>query len=151
MESLNAFHIINLSQGFDLSPLFEDRAVALPGKEELRFATARPASSVVSRLEEVARAGRFSVEKSESETRVRLQGRDKGRKGRLAIEAEIFAVAPSLVVVEVKKDGGDTLEYNHFCSKELRPALKDIVWTSTPPPPPPPPTGTTAQGEAVAA
>ena len=44
--------------------------------------------------------------------------------------AEIFAVTPSFLVVEVKKDHGDTLEYNQFCSKELRPALKDIVWTS---------------------
>ena len=34
------------------------------------------------------------------------------------------------VVLAVKKDNGDTLEYNQFCSKELRPALKDIVWTS---------------------
>ncbi|BFG40291.1 hypothetical protein CerSpe_265630 [Prunus speciosa] len=61
---------------------------------------------------------------------VRLQGEESGRKGKLAIAAEIFAVTPSFLVVEVKKDSGDTLEYNQFCSKELRPALKDIVWTS---------------------
>ncbi|KAG6411776.1 hypothetical protein SASPL_129860 [Salvia splendens] len=48
-----------------------------------------------------------------------------GRKGKLGIAADIFSV----VVVEVKKSSGDTLEYNQFCSKELRPALKDIVWT----------------------
>jgi 5'-AMP-activated protein kinase catalytic alpha subunit len=30
----------------------------------------------------------------------------------------------------VKKDNGDTLEFNQFCSKALRPALKDIVWIS---------------------
>ncbi|KAG6387249.1 hypothetical protein SASPL_152436 [Salvia splendens] len=52
-----------------------------------------------------------------------------GRKGKLGIAADIFSVAPSVVVVEVKKSSGDTLEYNQFCSKELRPALKDIVWT----------------------
>ncbi|KAJ6698620.1 NON-SPECIFIC SERINE/THREONINE PROTEIN KINASE [Salix purpurea] len=90
-ETLNAFHIISLSQGFDLSPLFEEK------KRE---------------------------EKGE------LRGRERGRKGKLAIAADIFAVTPSLLVVEVKKDNGDTLEYNQFCSKELRPALKDIVWTS---------------------
>ncbi|KAJ0701646.1 putative protein kinase CAMK-CAMKL-CHK1 family [Helianthus annuus] len=28
------------------------------------------------------------------------------------------------------KSSGDTLEYDQFCRKELRPALKDIVWTS---------------------
>lgn len=125
-ETLNAFHIISLSEGFDLSPLFEEKK--REEKEELRFATTKSASSVISRLEEVAKAGKFSVKKSE--TKVRMQGQESGRKGKLAIAAEIFAVTPSFLVVEVKKDNGDTLEYNQFCSKELRPALKDIVWTS---------------------
>ncbi|XP_050206875.1 CBL-interacting serine/threonine-protein kinase 6 [Mercurialis annua] len=125
-ETLNAFHIISLSEGFDLSPLFEEKK--REEKEELRFATMRPASSVISRLEEVAKAGKFSVKKSE--TKVRMQGQESGRKGKLGIAAEIFAVTPAFLVVEVRKDNGDTLEYNQFCSNELRPALKDIVWTS---------------------
>ncbi|XP_039018725.1 CBL-interacting serine/threonine-protein kinase 6-like [Hibiscus syriacus] len=125
-ETLNAFHIISLSEGFDLSPLFEKNK--REEKRELRFATTKSASSVISRLEEVAKSVKFSVKTSES--RVRLQGRECGRKGKLAVAADIFAVTPSLLVVEVKKDNGDTLEYNQFCSKELRPALKDIVWTS---------------------
>ncbi|KAI8570386.1 hypothetical protein RHMOL_Rhmol01G0029800 [Rhododendron molle] len=130
-ETLNAFHIISLSEGFDLSPLFEEKK--REEKEQLRFATTRPASSVVSRLEEVAAkaAGKFTVKKSGDDSSVRLQREEDGRKGKLAITAEIFAVAPSFLVVEVRKSGGDTLEYNQFCSKELRPALKDIVyWTS---------------------
>ncbi|CAF2030787.1 hypothetical protein Bca4012_080697 [Brassica carinata] len=128
-ETLNAFHIIALSEGFDLSPLFEEKKKE--EKREMRFATSRPASSVISSLEEAARVGdKFDVRKSES--RVRMEGKLSGRKGKLAVEAEIFAVAPSFVVVEVKKDHGDTLEYNNFCSTALRPALKDIFWTSTP-------------------
>ncbi|KAK6942282.1 Protein kinase domain [Dillenia turbinata] len=125
-ETLNAFHIISLSQGFDLSPLFEEKR--REEKKELRFATTKPAECVISKLEEVARAGKFDVKKSES--KLRMQGQESGRKGKLAIAANIYAVAPSFLVVEVKKDGGDTLEYNQFCRKELRPALKDIVWTS---------------------
>ncbi|KAL5698912.1 CBL-interacting serine/threonine-protein kinase 6 [Ranunculus cassubicifolius] len=125
-ETLNAFHIIGLSEGFDLSPLFEEKK--REEKVELKFATTKPASSVISKLEDLAKSVKFSVKKSES--RVRLQGNERGRKGKLSIEAEIFALTPSFLVVEVTKDGGDTLEYNQFCSKELRPALKDIVWTS---------------------
>ena len=128
-ETLNAFHIIALSEGFDLSPLFEEKKKE--ENREMRFATSRPASSVILSLEEAARVGdKFDVRKSES--RVRMEGKLSGRKGKLAVEAEIFAVAPSFVVVEVKKDHGDTLEYNNFCSTALRPALKDIFWTSTP-------------------
>ncbi|KAI8565711.1 hypothetical protein RHMOL_Rhmol03G0282500 [Rhododendron molle] len=131
-ETLNAFHIISLSEGFNLSPLFEEKK--REEREELRFATTgTTASEVVSRLEEAAaRAGKFSVRKSEDNSSVRLQGEKSGRKGKLSIAAEIFAFTPSVLVVEVRKSSGDTLEYNQFCSKELRPALKDIVWTSTP-------------------
>ncbi|XP_027330889.1 CBL-interacting serine/threonine-protein kinase 6-like [Abrus precatorius] len=125
-KSMNAFHIISLSEGFDLSPLFEEKK--REEREEMRFATAGTASSVISRLEEVAKAVKFDVKSSEN--KVRLQGQERGRKGKLAIAADIYAVTPSFLVVEVKKDKGDTLEYNQFCSKELRPALKDILWTS---------------------
>ncbi|XXG58884.1 hypothetical protein AAC387_Pa04g1075 [Persea americana] len=129
LETMNAFHIISLSEGFNLSPLFEEKKVE---REEMRFATTEPASSVISKLEEAAaRSGKFNVKKSES--RVRLQGQEKGRKGKLAISADLFAITNSFMVVEVKKDGGDTFEYNRFCSQELRPALKDIVWTSPAP------------------
>lgn len=126
-ETMNAFHIISLSEGFDLSPLFEENK--RKEKEQMRFATTRPASSVISKLEEVAKTSNFSVKKSESS--VRLQGQVIGRKGKLGIAADIFAITNSFLVVEVNKASGDTLEYNQFCSKELRPALKDIVWTST--------------------
>ncbi|KAJ1406756.1 Serine/threonine-protein kinase, active site [Sesbania bispinosa] len=108
--TMNVFHIISLSEGFDLSSLFEEKKRV--EREELRFATAGTPSRVISRLEEVAKA-------------------ERGRKGKLAIAADIYAVTPSFMVVEVKKDNGDTLEYNQFYSKELHPTLKDIFWTSS--------------------
>ncbi|KAB8099705.1 hypothetical protein EE612_029916, partial [Oryza sativa] len=42
---------------------------------------------------------------------------------------DVFSVAPSLLVVDVKKDGGDAMEYRLVCSEELRPVVKDIVWS----------------------
>ncbi|XP_020267032.1 LOW QUALITY PROTEIN: CBL-interacting protein kinase 6-like [Asparagus officinalis] len=36
----------------------------------------------------------------------------------------------SVSVVEVRKEGWDSLEYRSFCRDELRPALKDIVWAA---------------------
>jgi 5'-AMP-activated protein kinase catalytic alpha subunit len=128
--TMNAFHIIGLSQGFDLSPLFEEKK--REEREEVRFATAGTPSRVISKLEQVAKAVKFDVKSSD--TKVRLQGQERGRKGKLGIAADIYAVTPSFMVVEVKKDRGDTLEYNEFWSKELRPALKDIFWKSADPP-----------------
>ncbi|KAM0942692.1 putative protein kinase CAMK-CAMKL-CHK1 family [Dioscorea sansibarensis] len=128
-ESMNAFHLISLSEGFDLSPLFEDGVTKR--EEGMRFATREPASGVVARLEGVAEraAGKYKVVKSGAKG-VRLEGEERGRKGKLTVAADIFAVAPSVLVVEVRKDGGDTLEYRRFCSDELRPALQDIVWAA---------------------
>ncbi|KAI3740163.1 hypothetical protein L2E82_30585 [Cichorium intybus] len=125
--SMNAFDIISLSQGFNLSGLFEEEGGS-GQKREARFTTKEPASAIVSKLEEVAVTERFGVSKSVDGT-VRLQGSKEGRKGQLAIDAEIFEVAPSFHVVEMKKLSGDTLEYNNFCNQELKPSLKDIVWT----------------------
>lgn len=124
-ETLNAFHIISLSSGFNLGPLFEEKKKV--EKIEMRFATGRPQSGVISKLEAAAKAGGFVMRKESS--RVELRGRETGRKGRVAIAVNIFAVTPCFTVVEVKKEKGDTLEYNEFCTEELRPALKDILWT----------------------
>ncbi|XP_074581928.1 CBL-interacting protein kinase 6-like [Curcuma longa] len=126
-ERLNAFHLISFSEGFDLSRLF----VGGKSREEeiLRFVTREPARGVVSRLEGLA-AGKYRVTKS-CASGVRLEGEQRGRKGKLAVAAEIFTVAPSVLVVAVRRDGGDASEYETFCSDELRPALQDIIWTSS--------------------
>nr|GEV85446.1 CBL-interacting serine/threonine-protein kinase 5-like [Tanacetum cinerariifolium] len=43
--------------------------------------------------------------------------------------AEVFEMTTEMTVVEFTKDSGDTLEYEKFCEEDVRPALKDIVWT----------------------
>ncbi|KAL8108184.1 CBL-interacting protein kinase 5-like [Apium graveolens] len=122
--TLNAFEIINsLSRGFNLSGLFENNVVGAH-----RFTTQKPASVVMSKLEEVAMTESFNVKKTQ-DGKVKLQGCKQGRKGQLAIDAEIFEVAPSFHLVEMTKTSGDTLEYCKFCNQDLRPSLKDIVWT----------------------
>ncbi|XP_010276975.1 PREDICTED: CBL-interacting protein kinase 5-like [Nelumbo nucifera] len=120
---MNAFDIISLSSGFNLSGLFQQSE----HKQEARFTTTKPASAIVSKFEEIAKMERFKVKKKDG--MVKLEGSKEGRKGHLAINAEIFEVTPSFYMVEVKKASGDTLEYQKFCNQELRPSLKDIVWT----------------------
>ncbi|GFY88949.1 CBL-interacting protein kinase 20 [Actinidia rufa] len=120
---LNAFDIISLSPGFDLSGLFERNKSSRP---EARFTTMKPPSDIVSKLEEIAKIKSFKVKKQNGV--VKLQGSKEGRKGQLGINAEIFEVAPSFHMVEVTKATGDTLEYKEFCDQGLKPSLKDIVW-----------------------
>ena len=120
----NAFDIISLSPGFDLSGLFENDMNHRPQE---RFTSTQPAATIVSKFEAIAQTERFKCLKKDGT--LKLQGSKEGRKGQLGIDAEIFEVTPSFYVVEMKKTAGDTLEYMEFCDHGLKPSLKDIVWT----------------------
>lgn len=117
--SLNAFDIISFSKGFDLSGLFEERG------NEMRFISAEPMQTIISKLEEIAKVKSFSIRRKD--WRVSLEGTREGEKGPLTIGAEIFELTPSLLVVEVKKKAGDKEEYDDFCNRELKPGMEDLV------------------------
>ncbi|KAI4379257.1 hypothetical protein MLD38_005578 [Melastoma candidum] len=123
-EFYNAFELIStMSSGFDLSNLFED------GKKSRSMFTSKcPASAILSRIESLGKKLNLKVVKLK-DFKVKLQGRCEGRKGRLTVTAEVFEAAPELAVVELAKSSGDTLEYRKLWEEEVRPALKDIVWS----------------------
>ncbi|KAG0487680.1 hypothetical protein HPP92_009775 [Vanilla planifolia] len=118
--SLNAFDIISFSSGFDLSGLFEESG------EQARFLSSEPIPNIVSKLEEIAKIGSFTVRKKDC--KVSLEGSRDGEKGPLTISAEIFELTPSLVVVEIRKKAGDRREYEEFYNKELKPGLQQLVY-----------------------
>jgi 5'-AMP-activated protein kinase catalytic alpha subunit len=123
-RSFNAFQFItSMSSGFDLSNLFE-----IKRKPKRMFTSKFPAKSVKERLETAAREMDMRV-KHVKDCKMKLQRRTEGRKGRLSVTAEVFEVAPEVSVVEFCKTSGDTLEYYLFCEDDVRPALKDIVWS----------------------
>jgi len=122
--SYNAFEIISsLSHGFDLRNLFETRK-----RSPSMFISKHSASTVMAKLEAVAKKLNFRVT-GKKEFTVRMQGATEGRKGKLGMTVEVFEVAPEVAVVEFSKSAGDTLEYIKLCEEEVRPSLKDIVWT----------------------
>ncbi|CAL9205935.1 CBL-interacting protein kinase 18 [Musa acuminata AAA Group] len=123
LANLNAFDIISLSAGFNLSGLFEET----DHKREARFISCQPASTIISKLEDVAKFLKLKVKKKDHGV-LKMEGTTKGRKGVLAIDAEIFEVTPAFHMVEIKKTNGDTLEYQKTWKQDIRPALKDIVW-----------------------
>ncbi|XP_028794458.1 CBL-interacting serine/threonine-protein kinase 9-like [Neltuma alba] len=64
-------------------------------------------------------------------SQLKIQGEKTGRKGHLSVVTEVFEVAPSLCMVELRKAGGDTLEFHKFY-KNLSAGLKDVVWKADP-------------------
>ncbi|VVB13541.1 unnamed protein product [Arabis nemorensis] len=123
LANLNAFDIIGLSAGFDLAGLFRD----VYDKRESRFASRKPASVIISKLEEVSKSLKLKIRKQDAGL-FKLEGSNEGRKGVLSIDAEIFQVTETFHLVEVKKCNGDTMEYQKLVEEDLRPALADIVW-----------------------
>lgn len=120
---LNAFDIISLSAGFDLSGMFE----AGDQWREVKFTSDRPATSIISKLEDIAKNLKLKVTKKEGGF-LKFQGLKAGRKGMVCIDAEIYEVTPAFHLVEMKKSNGDTLEYQKVMKEGIRPSLNDIVW-----------------------
>ncbi|XP_044491554.1 CBL-interacting serine/threonine-protein kinase 9 isoform X1 [Mangifera indica] len=121
--SMNAFELISRAQGFSLENLFEKQTGLV--KRETRFSSQRPANEIMSKIEEAAKPLGFNVRKGNY--KMKLQGDKSGRKGQLSVATEVFEVAPSLHIVEVRKTGGDTLEFHKFY-KNFSTGLKDVVW-----------------------
>ncbi|KAK7294016.1 hypothetical protein RJT34_16899 [Clitoria ternatea] len=120
----NAFEIISsFSHGFDLRNLFETRK-----RSPSMFICKFSASAALVKIEAVAKKLNFRVT-GKKEFAVRMQGDEEGRKGKLAMKVEVFEVAKEVAVVEFSKSAGDTLEYVKFCDEQVRPSLKDIVWS----------------------
>lgn len=120
----NAFEFISaMSSGFDLSSLFEGKK-----KSGSLFTSKCSASTIMSKLESLAKKVNFQIVCAK-EFKVKMQGTSNGRKGKLSVMAEVFEVAPEVTIVEFSKSAGDTLEYKKFCEEDVRPSLKDIVWT----------------------
>jgi serine/threonine protein kinase len=120
---MNAFELISTSQGLNLSTLFEKQMGLV--KRETRFASKLPANEILSKIEDAATPFGFKAKKNNY--KMKLQGEHPGRKGQLAIATEVFEVAPSLFMVELRKSNGDTLEYHKFYSN-ISHGLKDIMW-----------------------
>ncbi|TQE13378.1 hypothetical protein C1H46_000945 [Malus baccata] len=117
--SMNAFELISSSNSFNLENLFEKQMGLV--KRETRFTSQRPANEIMNKIEEAAKPLGFNVHKRDY--KMKLQGDKHGRKGHLSVATEVFEMAPSVHMVELRKTGGDTLEFHkaseHFSFKHF--------------------------------
>ncbi|KAJ1292498.1 hypothetical protein BS78_02G396000 [Paspalum vaginatum] len=120
--SMNAFEFISMNKGLNLENFFESDKKYI---RETRFASQCPPKEIISRIEEVAKPLGFHIQKKNY--KMLMENPKGGRKGNLNVATEVFQVAPSLHVVELKKAKGDTLEFQNFY-KTLSTELKDVVW-----------------------
>ncbi|CAL9224835.1 unnamed protein product [Arabidopsis halleri] len=120
---MNAFEMITLSQGLNLSALFDRRQDFV--KRQTRFVSRRAPSEIIANIEAVANSMGFKSHTRNFKTR--LEGLSSIKDGQLAVVIEIYEVAPSLFMVDVRKAAGETLEYHKFY-KKLCAKLENIIW-----------------------
>ncbi|KAL4283600.1 hypothetical protein GQ457_16G007320 [Hibiscus cannabinus] len=120
--TMNAFDLISMSKGLNLENLFDAEQEF---KRETRFTSKCPADEIIHKIEAAAKPLGFDVHKKNY--KMRLENSKAGRKGNLNVSTEIFQVAPSLHMVELRKAKGDTLEFHKFY-KSLSTCLEDVVW-----------------------
>lgn len=120
---MNAFEMITLSQGLNLSALFDRRQDYV--KRQTRFVSRQPAHAIISSVEATAEAMGLKVHTRNYKTR--LEGVSGNKAGQFAVVLEVYEVAPSLFMVDVRKAAGDTLEYHKFYKKFCA-VLDHIIW-----------------------
>jgi len=120
---MNAFELMTFSQGLNLSALFETRQDHV--KCQTRFISRKPAKVIISRLESAVESMGFKSQLSNY--KMRIEGLTLNKTGHISVALEVFEVAPSLYMVDVRKAAGDILEYHRFY-KALCVQLEDIVW-----------------------
>lgn len=120
---MNAFEMITLSQGLNLSALFDRRQDYV--QRQTRFVSRQPAKDIIAAIEAAAESMGLKVHTRSYKTR--LEGVSANRASQFAIVLEVFEVAPSLFMVDVRKAAGDTLEYHKFY-KSFCTRLEHIIW-----------------------
>lgn len=122
---MNAFEMITLSQGLNLSALFDRRQDFI--KRQTRFVSRKPARTIIESI--VAVAESMGLKVHSHSYKMRLEGISAKRTGQFAVVLEVFEVAPSLFMVDVRKASGETLEYHKFY-KDLCTKLDHLIWKS---------------------
>ncbi|KAK4483923.1 hypothetical protein RD792_011132 [Penstemon davidsonii] len=120
---LNAFDLIILSQGLNLSAIFDRRQDTVT--HQTRFASQKPAKVVLSSMEVIAQSMGFKTHIRNY--KMRVEGLSANKTSHFSAIMEIFQVAPPFIMVDIQKAAGEADEYlkfyKNFCNK-----LDDIIW-----------------------
>jgi len=121
--TLNAFDLIILSQGLNLSSLFDRRQDSV--KHQTRFVSQKPAKMVLSSMEVVAQSMGFKTHIRNY--KMRVEGISANKTSHFSVILEVFQVAPTFFMVDIQKAAGEATEYLKFY-KNFCDNLEDIIW-----------------------
>uniref|UniRef100_A0A803M6A7 non-specific serine/threonine protein kinase n=1 Tax=Chenopodium quinoa TaxID=63459 RepID=A0A803M6A7_CHEQI len=120
--TLNAFDLIGLSSGLDLSGLFNE--FYDPFEDSEKFFSLVPVGKILDTIEEVADELDLQVRRRKKYGVADLVG----PKGDFIARVEIDRLTERLVIVELKIKGGDFVSDNEIWKKKLIPKLSGLVY-----------------------
>ncbi|CAI9287346.1 unnamed protein product [Lactuca saligna] len=120
-DDLNAFDIISLSPGFDLSGLFNDDAI---DEKEVKFMSKMSFVTIVLKLEEIAKISMLKVMKNDGGL-LKMEGLNDGKNRVLDIHFEIFEIAHDVHIIVAKRLGGNKFEFWEIVNEHIKPTLVD--------------------------
>ncbi|CAN1310115.1 CBL-interacting serine/threonine-protein kinase 7 [Linum perenne] len=115
-STFNAFDIISMSSGLDLSGLFETSV-----KTEKRFTSGERLGRVMERVKEVGLKLDYKVEQGKGGAAIGLE------KGKVVLLFEAMEIAEKMVVAQVRVAKGYGLEFEEVYWAELKNGLGDMV------------------------
>ncbi|XP_076923212.1 CBL-interacting protein kinase 2-like [Bidens hawaiensis] len=113
----NAFDIISLSRGLNLSGLFSDNG---EDDKEVRFMLKQPGATIVSRLEELATGLKMKVVKKNGGI-LRMEGLKD-----LVVDFEVFEIMPNVSLIEVELIASDRVGFREMMSEHVKPVLTSL-------------------------
>lgn len=122
MPAVNAFDLISLSSGLDLSGLFNEGKK----KEVVRFTSVEPVQTILQRINEAGGklgyvVGKRKAEKDSSGNLLQYL------PGFVMLSVVLSEVVSPLLLVELRVETGDVVEEEVFKWEELRIEIDDVV------------------------
>ncbi|KAD3336648.1 hypothetical protein R6Q59_028252 [Mikania micrantha] len=112
----NAFDIISWSRGLNLSRLFSD---SIEDDQEMRFMLKQPASTIISKLEEIAMILKMKVMNNNGVILLKMEQKD----GDLQIQFDVFEIISNVHLIEAGLVGGDRFQFLEFMNEHIIPLL----------------------------
>ncbi|EEF44641.1 CBL-interacting serine/threonine-protein kinase 11 [Ricinus communis] len=116
ITNLNAFDLISFSSGLDLNGLLDDSYNAVDDGE--RFVSSETPERLVQKVEEFAKAERLRAKRTK-EWAFEIEGQN----GNFNAEVEVCRLTDELVVVDVRRTGGDAGCFKQIWKSKLKPVL----------------------------
>ncbi|TDH71436.1 hypothetical protein CCR75_008252 [Bremia lactucae] len=125
LKVMNAFDLINMCGGMALNRMFQSNDEKRV-KRSSQFTTTIPAASIMTRLTGHLESLHCDITiENSSKVKAVLQT----PKGAVGVVIQIFMLAESLHLVEVRRGKGDIFEYHRFYS-QLNEQMKDLITPS---------------------